>query len=728
MSKAAYRDVNLVTRSFRLLSDGVSRPDKDFNDSDYDLHTSYFSTAMGDNRYLNPLPGYGFNTDPHPKPIMANQLGNMGRWYKRIHHDNAEVVTLTACVPEFSGILNFLTNMFDYSASIAVTKGRAPGWFYYIGQAAGAIAFWPAQLVGTAWNFFEFLTGQPKNQWYYAKPVMGQFMTAAQGIFNDLMVAAGYTLTVLPRHSNDNFDQRPGGAVKGYLSRTQAAKENISYLSGMFPDSMNKDGTIDLTKLALRGVRKYRYFLQQVRDIDKMPLIATPEDKDLEIQRRINTLIKDGNFMSGNVGPAAKKGTYEMLMQEIGSVGLDRGEEEISYPEVASAYTNKEAYANVKQSGAEYANQQAGVSVSDIRQKVAEFSATDSVSGSYSSNPEPSGSSRPPMMTGDNPISEPSQISEDNWLGQVGALLKDQLYGGLDGITFRVEGGNGPASDSFSNSSQQSQIASTFNSTVQAVSDFKFNTGGGVTGIGFVDEIMNTIKEAVAGVAAGSVIGNLPLALLGNSRVIVPEHWQDSTANLHSETINLFFEAPYAHPYSIATNVFMPVAMILPFIVPFSTGGATYGSPFMVKMFQRGKTIIRTGMVRNASITWGEGPLGWTVDRKPRNCRITIDVVDFEPILAVPISRVTNILDLANVAKQSSRYLGDLGKYNDWINRVSGVDFLDTVMRYDDLNRRLTRLRTDANYIMSPSNIANVVSDSIVGDVARIFTGRPLSR
>lgn len=727
MSKTAYRDVNLVTRSFRLLSDGVSRPDTEFSDSDYDLHTSYFSTAIGDNKYVNPLPGYGFNTDPYPKPIMENQFGNMGRWYKRIHHDNAECVTLTACVPEFSGIISFLSNMFDYTASVAVTKGRAPGWFFYIGQAAGAIAFWPAQLIGTAWNFFEYLGNQPKNQWYYAKPVMGQFFTASQGIFNDLMVAAGYTLTVLPRYQNDLFDSKPGGGPKGYLTATDQAKSNISYLSGMFPDAMNKDGTIDITKVALRGVRKYRYFLQQVKDLDKMPMLATAEQKDLEIQRRLNTLIKDGNFMNGNVGPAGKKGTYEMLMAEIGSVGNTRGEDEISYPEIASAYTNKEAYANIRQTGSEYANQTASANATDIRAKVAEYSTAESIaSGSQSANPL--GGATPPQLTADNPFVSGGESSEDGWLTQVGALLKDHLYGGTDGVTFRVEGGAGPASDSFSNTSQQSQIASAFNGTVQAVQDFRFNTGGGVTGIDFIDSIMSTIKDSVAGVMAGSVIGNLPLALLGNSRVVIPEHWQDSAANLHSETINLFFEAPYAHPYSIATNVFLPVSLVMPFFIPFSTGGATYGSPFMVKMFQRGKSIIRTGMVRSATMTWGEGPLGWTTDRKPRNCRITLDVVDFEPILSVPISRVTNPLDLINMQKQTARYLGDTGKYNDWVNRAAGVDFLDTVLRWGDLNRRLTRMRTDINYMFSPANVANVVSDSVVSDVARIFTGRPLAR
>lgn len=733
--KLPYKDENLVSRSFRLLSPGEKNPGDALLQADYDLYTCFFSTAVGDNKYINPLPGYGFNTDPYPKPIMENRFGNLGRYYKRIHHDNAQVATLTACVPEFTGIVPFLLNMFDYSAAVMVNKGRAPGWAFYIGQAAGAIAFWPAQVVATSWNFFEFLTNTPKNSWYYAKPAMGQYFAAAQGFFNDLMVAAGYTLTVLP-DQGDTLDlklgDRASNGLKGYQTRSAAAQSNFGYLNSLFPDAINKDGTIDIVKVSLRGVRKYRYFLNKVKSLDTQSFIRNVEEKDLAIEQIINGLIKDGNFMNGSIGPAANKGTFEMLSQELNTVGKSRGQDEISYPEVASAYTNKEPFAKIVPEQPEFATMKNPNNITDLQKKVSSYDTVASGSFGLEKAPQGGSSSNPsgntPNLEGSVPFFDDSDdLSEDNWATQVGELLKDHLYGGTDGISFRVEG-TGTVSDSFSNSSQQSSIAGTFNNTVQTVQDFKFNTGGGATGVDFIDGFVNTIKDAVTGVMAGSVVGNLPLALLGNSRVIIPEHWMDSASNLHSEQITLFFEAPYAHPYSIATNVFLPLALIAPFFTPFSTGGATYGSPFMVKMFQRGRQILRTGMVRNASMTFGEGPLGWTTDMKPRNCRVTLDFVDFEPIMAMPITRVSNPLDLANMAKQSSRYLGDLGKYNDWVNRIAGVDFIDTILRYNDLNRRLTRFSADVDKMFSPATMAGVINDSIIGDIGRVFTGRPLNR
>ena len=729
--KLPYKDDNVISRSFRLMSDGIRNPEEVLIRSDYDLYTSFFSTAIGDNRYINPLPGYGLNTDPYPKPIMENRMGNMGRYYKRIHHDNAQTATFTACVPEFTGLLTFLLNMFDYSASVMVTKGRAPSWAFYIGQAAGAIAFWPAQILATSYNFFEYLMNEPKNKWYYGKLAMGMYFTAAQGIFNDLMVNAGYTLTVLPKQGN-TLDVRAGDRAKagnrGYETNSSAMRNNFAYMNSLFPDAINEDGTIDITRLSLRGVRKYRHFLSKVKDLDKNTGIRTVEEKDQAIEQILDQLIRDGNFVNGRGTRAEGKGTKEYLDAELRSVAASRGEDEIAYPEVASAYTDPEAYSKIKPSNPAL-SVSSGVSedpLNDIRSRLNKFN-NESV-GLDNNSSSSTSSTTPPQLEGNVPtITDDSGIDEGGWLTEIGSVLMDQLYGGMDGVTFRVEG-TGPVSDSFSNSFQQSAIASTFNSTVQAVSDFKFNIQGGATGIGLIDGMIGQMKDAVAGVASGSVIGNLPMALLGNSRVEIPEHWQDSTANLHTESFSLFFEAPYAHPYSIATNVFLPLSLILPFIVPFSTGGATYGSPFMIKCFQRGKSIIRMGMVRNASISFGEGPLGWTTDMKPRNCRVTIDVADFEPIMSVPISRVTNPLDLANMAAQSSRYLGDRGKYQDFISRTAGVDYLDTVLRYADLNRRLTRFTTDTKNIFKSSTLGNALSDSIVGDVGRIFSGRAMSR
>lgn len=736
-----YKDRNIVSRSFRLMSEGIRDPEKVLVRSDYDLYTSFFSTAIGDSKFINPLPGFSRNTDPYPKPAMENKLGNQGRYYKRIHHDNALGVTFTAGVAEFTGMITFILNMFDYSASVMANKGRAPSWAFYIGQAAGAIAFWPAQIIATSFNFFEYLTNTPKNKWYYCKPTMGMYFTAAQGIFNDLMISAGYALSVLPSDRQEQGNQKAGdrdygnGGAKGYTKDTAMAKSNISYMHSMFPDAINTDGTIDILKVSTRGVRKFRHFMKKIQTLDDRIGITTVEQKDSAIEDILNKLVSDSGFVNANGGSTSGVSTRDFLMQELKTVGKSRGMDEINYPEVASAYTSADVGGNIKPTNA------ADQSVSavdgskygaDLQDKMkgtnTQTFGVDNSSGTGTTS-QTSTAQSDAQLTGESPttIDNPTDIDQSSWMGQIGQLLMDGFYGGLDGVTFRTEG-TGSVSDSFSNSTTQSAIANTFNSTVTAVQDFKFNVSGGQTGIGIVDEFVGTIKDAVTGIAAGSVIGNVPLALLGNSKVDIPEHWEDSSTNLHSESFSFYFEAPYAHPYSIATNIFLPLSLLMPFIVPFSTGGSTYTSPFLIKVFSRGKSIIRTGIVQNASFEFGSGPLGWTTDMKPRNLRVNITVADLDKVMSVPITRVTNPLDLLNLAKQSSRYLGDTGKYNDWVNRTAGIDYLDTILRYNDLNRRMSRFTADVKNMFKPATIAGVVNDSIVGDVARIFTGRPLNR
>lgn len=753
LTGASFKDKNIISRSFRFLSPNVSNPESILKQADYDLETSYFSTAIGDNRYLNPLPGFGFNTDPSPAIVsqdgIKNNLGNLGRYYKRIYDDNATLLTITAGVPEFTGILRFLVNMFDYSASLVTNKGRAPTYAFYISEAVSSVAFYPFQLIGVGMNFLAFLFDTPKNQWYYVKPTMGQYLAAAQGIFNDLMVSAGYSMTILNDSKRLQGNERRGdagyntGTITGYNAQdSSAAKQaNIQYLNRLYPDAINDDGTIDIVKIVGRGARKYRYFLMQVKNLDKkVGSTITYEQKNEAIEKTLNNLMKDPDFLAGTKDGIDQKGTSYFLKKELSTIGKYRGEEEISNPEVASSYYDPATASQIVPTGADgttevYGQSTGGLSVQKISEKYGYLTggnanttaAAPSGAGSTAGNFTSASST----LAGTVPTSDidvNKDFSEDGWFSQIFELVKDSFLGGMDAVTFRVEGGTGPVSDSFSNQTQQSEIAGFFNGTVSAVNNFKFNVQGGDTGIGFVDSILNRIKDGAAGLASGSVIGNIPLALMGNSRVVIPEHWADSQTNLHSESYEIYCDAMYGHPYSISTQIFLPLALIAPFVFPVSTGGSTYTTPFMCKVFSQGRTIIKTGMVRNASITFGEGELGWTRDRKPLNMRIRLEFVDLDPIVSVPVVRLKNALEVFNVTRTSEMYLGDVGRYNDWLARVTGQDYLDTILKYNKINRAVTRFTNDFQEIFSPGRIAGAISDSVVGDVGRVFAGRPLNR
>lgn len=751
----SYKDRNIVSRSFRFMSPNVKDPEKIFRNVDYDLETSYFSTAMGDNRYVNPLPGYGFNTDPSPAIVknnsVKNKLGNMGRYYKRIHDDNVTLLTVTPGTAEFTGILQYIVNMFDYSASTIGNKGRAPSWSFYLTESMSAIAFWPFQLIGVGMNFLSFLFDEPKNQWYYVKPAMGEYLHAAQGIFNDLMINAGFSITAFNDRRQQDGNQKRGdrdyyeGTINGYTAEDSydAKQQNINYMHQMFPDAINADGTIDIVKIVGRGARKYRYFLMQLKQLDtQVGSTITAEEKQRLIENKLDELVNNPGFLDGSISPVANKGTADYLRDEITTTGKFRGTDEISNPEIASAFYNADVARSIIPTDAagntlkEFQASKAS-DLSNVQSVIGKFgymsdgantSDTPPSSGSYSASGSQTATSG---LEGSIPLSSidvNKSLDQETWLGEIGEILKDGFMGGMDSVTFRVEGGTGPVSDSYSNQTKQSEIAGFFNGSVSAVNDFKFNLQGGNIGVPIVDSIINSIKDGVAGLASGSVIGNIPLALMGNSRLVVPEHWADSSASLHTESYTIYSEALYGHPYNIAMAIYLPIALIAPFVWPIATGGSTYTTPFMCKAFSRGRTIIKRGIVKNASFTFGEGELGWTKDRKPLNVRINLDIADCDPILAMPVSRMRNPLDVVNMTRLTSTYMGDVGKYNDIIARMAGVDYLDTLLKYNRLNRMVTRATKDFTQMFSPGYIAGSINDSIVGDVGRIFSGRPLNR
>lgn len=735
------RDKDILSRSFMMVSSGITDFDLMVRQNMFDIQTCYFSTAVGDNKYVNPLPGFSENTDPGPERVMEGPYGSEGPFYKRMLSDNATILTITPGVPEYTGILAFCMNMFDYSASVMATKGRSPSWVFYVTQAASAIAFYPLQLIGVAFNFLAFIFNTPRNQWYYVKPAMGPYYAGAQGILNDLLIACGYNLTVLP-----TFKQQTGSTKKGdrdyvdldllgYGSKSRGAEDNIAYMKSAFPDAVNDDGTLDILKISTRGVRKYRHFLNAIKDWEMnfkgSDVLITKNQKETKIKDILSSLVEDPMFMTGNKNVSG--GLAHYYQQEIETTGKLRdgdGTSEITNPEMASSFydpnladqvTPRDSSGNIL---AEYGGS------NKTAQDILNIKTDAEASAGFGNNSQTnqSGPSNEDMMVNNIPkVSAPKAIDESGYFGQIGEILKDGWLGGFDSVSFRVEN-SGSVSDSFSASTEEPAIAGAFNNRVRAISNFKFSAGGGNTGIDFIDGIVGYIKDGISGFMQGTVVGQVPLALLGNSYVRIPEYWTDTSANLHSETFSIYLHAPFAHPYSIITNILVPLSLLMPLFVPQGTGGSTYTAPFIFKAFCRGRMIGRTCIARNVNLTFGEGPMGWTKDMKPLNCRIDLTVDDLDKMVNIHTTRVTNVLDIANVAKQSSNYLGDVGKYNDWIARIAGQDYLDTVLKYEQLNKRLTRFTTDVKRIFSPSNIAGVVDNSIVGDVARIFVPRPLNR
>lgn len=715
------RDRDIITKSFRLLTRGIM-PNEVLDRMDWDKYFNVFSSATGDNRYINPVAQSSPYTDPRYGRFMQTREGGMGAFYKNHTEDNATLLTIVPSVPQFAGMLQFIANMFSPSAAIIANKGRAPGLAFYMGQAITSIAFIPMQLISVAIQTLNWFFDNPVNSFWSCKPAVGAFTMASTGVLNDLMVRLGYIDPLLPKRAQQQ--EEPLHGLKPDYDNSKA----IADLRLLIPDAVTPEGTIDLMRLVMKGTRKHRVMLRELAKLDN-ETITTVEEKITRSRQILEEVEFDAATWDGEPSQA-------YIEKEMNTVGRYR-DGEANYVEQDSAWYKRPAYDSPN--NPEYGVVGVGsVSGSDNRSldTIMGELATASTEGSFGTgNPnEASGRPRPASSSTSNPgVANGEQVFyEDNpddrsWAGDIFDLARTAAYGGMDGITWRVDGAAGPTTDSLSNSHAQSPMASKFNSVVKAANDFRFDIAGGATGIDIVDGVVNMIKDSAIGALSGTVIGNIPLALVNNSYIKIADHWDGSTASLHKENYSIYFNCNYAHPYEQIMKIWVPFALFLPLVAPFSSGAASYTSPFMCKAFCQGRSIIRTGMVDQATLTWGAGPRGWTRDRKPLNLRIDFSIVDLDPIISVPIDRSISLLEVPNLSGLAGKLFTDDTAYNNFLGRITGTNFLDTFLKYSRLNRGLTGMALDVQTSIRADNIASKVSDSIAGSFATLFT-RPMAR
>lgn len=723
MAKVSARDRDIVTKSFRLLTGGVA-PTQILEILDWDKYFNVFSSAMGDNRYFNPIAQWDPATDPRYGRLMVSEEGSFGGMYKDIFENNVTTVTITPCTAQFAGVLAFVTNMFSPTAAIIANKGRAPGPAFYMGQALGSIAFWPMQLISISTQFIAFLAESPRHQFWTAKPAMGAFTMAATGVLNDLMVKSGYIDPILPKRTQEQTDPLHG------LKPDYNAANSVASLNKLAPDTFNSDGTFDLMRFLGKGARKHRVLLNRLAEMDNDPNIQTVDQKLNRARQILEEVTFDQGVISGDP-------SQDFIEKEMSTVGKYRGDDEGLYVEQDSAYLNQKAYENIN-------NAETGLG--GIGNSLGQGGGTPAGGGNAgmdtanqytqpptSTNPNET-QGRPGLDPGANPnVAGGQQIYyEDNpnnrtWMGDIFDLVNTAVHGGMDAITLRCEGGSGPVTDSFSSSSAPSPLADKFNSLVRSANDFRFDVAGGNIGNVLIDGIINTIKEGAIGALSGTVIGNIPLALAGNAYVKIPNHWAESSASLHRESYQFNFRCNYAHPFEIITKIFVPFSILVTMVAGFTTGGSTYTTPFYHRVFCKSRQIMRTAMCEGMQFTFGEGPAGWTRDRKPLNLSVSATWVDLEPLVTIPIDRSIGIMDLTNPAAVANTILNDDSPWTNMASRIGGLDYLDTVLKYARLNRQISQAILGVEQSFRADNIAAKLNDSVIGDLSRLFI-RPLAR
>lgn len=194
-------------------------------------------------------------------------------------------------------------------------------------------------------------------------------------------------------------------------------------------------------------------------------------------------------------------------------------------------------------------------------------------------------------------------------------------------------------SESFSNDTTQSQLASKVNEMSGMVRELQFITG--LSNISFYDNANtdsgNVINNTASGNNAGdsmfggigSFIDNLKTGaktVFAGGKLVFPEIWSDSSHSV-SYTVNIKLTTPDFDKYSWFLNIGAPLIHLICMSAPRQMGANGYASPFLVRAFYKGFFSIDSGMIGSLSITKGTDG-GWTIDGLPTVVDVSIDIKD----------------------------------------------------------------------------------------------------
>lgn len=563
---------------------------------------NFADTSLGGNRSINPRPQFTKNADPNIDSLLAADGSNktsslgMGRYYGEAVDTNAQRIFMQFGVPAFNSLTNFFTSYYDRGQGQLANTGKVSSILYSIGKYVGYIVLWPVVAVlGVTAFLYKVaadLAGKPLSKFYYMKPTMPLYWTTVTTIVNAISVNMGLAQGV----DNEDFKREPG-KEPGAFGTTPA---DIEALNRLLPDIMrNSNGGIDIRAVANR--------YQRLSNIHDRKFAAILEDSANEAEAK-EKIIKYLNRKASTYNASGQHFTMEEYIDSYIGSASGRGD-------FLDDKLNEDIPAGVDNSAVPQrrANLAAGVNnISNTRTNI-----------------------------------DGADVSLSEHLNKYKEHALAELRDGSAFISFIVDHQD-TISESFSNSTKSSDIASSMNETSSSARNKIFDFAGGNIGDGL---IAGTIEGIIGGV--GDILGGLASsvkldglsALGGKAFVDMPEFWESSSTTLPTNSYNIQLRSPYGNSVSIMNNIMVPLATLLAGVVPRSTGRNSYTGPFLCKLWSKGRSQIQLGMVTSMTITRGAGNVGWNIKDQSVGIDVSFSITNLSKILHMPISNEVSVFD-----------------------------------------------------------------------------------
>lgn len=253
------------------------------------------------------------------------------------------------------------------------------------------------------------------------------------------------------------------------------------------------------------------------------------------------------------------------------------------------------------------------------------------------------------------------QIGKINWKNELNPDFKT-FHSCGENIIFYLDSFDS-VSESVSNSTVESSLASQINGFSDQVNELRFLFGSG----GATQKLINagdasassSISQAImgglGGMVGGKVISSIASkgvdTILDGGKIIFPEIWNDSDFS-RSFNLELKLRSPDNDNLSIFLNIIKPYCKLLCLAMPRQINpkdpNNSYGSPFLVRAYSKGMFNIDMGIITGLSVN--KGATGqWNDDGLPTQLDISIEIKDLYSNFAISAvnNTSTNLLSVA---------------------------------------------------------------------------------
>ena len=250
-------------------------------------------------------------------------------------------------------------------------------------------------------------------------------------------------------------------------------------------------------------------------------------------------------------------------------------------------------------------------------------------------------------------------------------------------VLFYVDDGT-EQSESFSNDTTESSLASSLNGYSDQVNEIRFLLGdnSGLTqALNGVSDLASGASSAIGSIASGLTGGVLSSlantgvnTILEGGKIIFPKLWSNSGFS-RSYSFDIKLRSPDHDNVSIFMNLFVPLLHLLALTLPIGLdkNANGYKSPFLVKAYDKGFFNIDMGIVSGLSVTRG-GEAQWNDSGLPTQINVSLEIEDLYSTLSLPPLN-TNLLQSATAIVQNTAMM-------DYLSNLGGLNIADS-----DINR-----------------------------------------